>query len=184
MSAASFGLEKVPDSVGFMILNEDGRILSGGGELEGQERIAGILTSMVSHLVRLQKPDGSHLPFQRVSVVFDSFLYALTISNQKIFVVKKTHQADLAEEELVDTDESWLIDWLIGGLIVDWLIVDLCIQQKWLSACPWYLIVDWLLIMEFNTDRRYLSPPPQEKKKIAPCWMIDWFIDDFAEWDA
>ena len=45
---------------------------------------------MVSHLARLQRADGSHLPFQRVSVVYDSFLYALTVSNQKICVVKKT----------------------------------------------------------------------------------------------
>jgi len=181
MSAASFGLEKVPDSVGFMILNEDGRILSGGGELEGQDRIAGILTSMVSHLVRLQKPDGSHLPFQRVSVVFDSFLYALTISNQKIFVVKKTHQADLAEEELVDTDESWLIDWLIGGLI-DWLLIYVSNKNDCLHAHDIWLLTDYWLWNSIPIED--ISPPPQEKKKIAPCWMIDWFIDDFAEWDA
>jgi len=99
MSGATMGLEKVPDSVGFMILNEDGKILSAGGELEGEERIAGILTSFVSHLVRLRKSDGSPQYFQRVSIVYDSFLYALTIANAKICVVKKPHQSNFASVE-------------------------------------------------------------------------------------
>ena len=37
----SYGLDRVPDSLGFMILNEDGRVLKASGELVGQERIAG-----------------------------------------------------------------------------------------------------------------------------------------------
>ena len=41
MSSGTMGLDKIPDSVGFMILNEDGKILSAGGDMEGQERIAG-----------------------------------------------------------------------------------------------------------------------------------------------
>ena len=45
------GLEKVPDSVGFMVLNEDGKILSAGGELEGEERIAGKIVKLyICHL--------------------------------------------------------------------------------------------------------------------------------------
>ena len=37
----SYGLDRVPDSLGFMILNEDGRVLKASGDLVGQERIAG-----------------------------------------------------------------------------------------------------------------------------------------------
>ena len=61
--------------------------------------IVGILTSFVSHLVRLRKPDGSPQYFQRVSIVYDSFLYALTIANAKICVVKKPHQSNFASAD-------------------------------------------------------------------------------------
>jgi len=87
----SYGLDRVPDSLGFMILNEDGRVLKASGDLVGQERIAGLITPMVSNLIRLQKPDGSCQAFERVSIVYDNFLYALTLHDQKILVVKKTH---------------------------------------------------------------------------------------------
>lgn len=87
----SYGLDRVPDSTGFMILNEDGKVLKASGELVGQERIAGLLLPMVSNLVRLQKPDGSRLAFERVSIVYEGFLYALTLHDQKILVVKRTH---------------------------------------------------------------------------------------------
>jgi len=111
MSCGSMGLEKVADSMGFMVLNEDGRILSSGGELQGEERIAGVLTSIVSHLVRLQKSDGNPLYFQRLSVVYDSFLYAITISQAKICVVKKTHKCNFVDADAgVEQSAAGIID--------------------------------------------------------------------------
>ncbi|KAM7300613.1 ragulator complex protein LAMTOR4 [Ixodes scapularis] len=40
-------MEKIPDQVGFLILNSDGGVISSGGELENEERIGGIIHKMV-----------------------------------------------------------------------------------------------------------------------------------------
>jgi len=123
------GLDKVPDSVGYMILNEDGAVLTSGGELEGQERIAGLLTSMVGTLARLRKADGNHMPFQRASVVYDNFLYALTVTNSRIFVVKKFLETRTAAE-MNGINGHWfrgLHDMVVFFLLCThcrWLLVD------------------------------------------------------------
>lgn len=41
-------MEKIPDQVGFLILTEDGAVLESGGELENDERVATIITDLIS----------------------------------------------------------------------------------------------------------------------------------------
>ncbi|XP_011499309.1 PREDICTED: ragulator complex protein LAMTOR4 homolog [Ceratosolen solmsi marchali] len=41
-------MEKIPDQIGYLVLTEDGAVLTSGGELENDERIANIIMSLVS----------------------------------------------------------------------------------------------------------------------------------------
>lgn len=40
-------LEKIPNVIGYLVLTEDGAVLSSGGELENDERSAGIITGLI-----------------------------------------------------------------------------------------------------------------------------------------
>lgn len=48
-------MEKIPDQLGFLILTEDGAVLESGGELENDERVATIVTDLISLSNRLGK---------------------------------------------------------------------------------------------------------------------------------
>lgn len=48
-------MEKIPDQLGFLILTEDGAVLESGGELENDERVATIVTDLISLSNRLVK---------------------------------------------------------------------------------------------------------------------------------
>lgn len=41
-------MEKIPDQVGYLVLTEDGAVLESGGELENDERVATIITDLVT----------------------------------------------------------------------------------------------------------------------------------------
>lgn len=40
-------LERMPDVIGYLVLTEDGAVLSSGGELENDERSANIITGLI-----------------------------------------------------------------------------------------------------------------------------------------
>ena len=40
-------LEKIPNVIGYLVLTEDGAVLSSGGELENDEKSANIFTGLV-----------------------------------------------------------------------------------------------------------------------------------------
>lgn len=40
-------LEKIPNVIGYLVLTEDGAVLSSGGELENDERSASIITGLI-----------------------------------------------------------------------------------------------------------------------------------------
>ncbi|CAN8021458.1 unnamed protein product [Ixodes persulcatus] len=85
-------MEKIPDQVGFLILNSDGGVISSGGELENEERIGGIIHKMVycadkSDLMPTDNTD----PVNRMSIHLGNYFYAVTLSNQKIYVSKRMY---------------------------------------------------------------------------------------------
>ncbi|XP_072035244.1 ragulator complex protein LAMTOR4-like [Amphiura filiformis] len=84
-------LERIPDQVGYLIINEDGAVMSSSGELENDERTASVIMSMVNLACKVKinpdKPDT----FKRLSVVFEDFMYVVTISSHKIYVCKRKH---------------------------------------------------------------------------------------------
>lgn len=41
-------LEKIPDVIGFLVLTQDGAVLSSGGELENDEHRANIINGLIN----------------------------------------------------------------------------------------------------------------------------------------
>lgn len=81
-------LERIPDQIGYLLLAEDGAVISSGGELENDERIANVIYGLVTLTDRLDsavQEDG----YKRISVVYDDHCYVICLSNKKIHVVKR-----------------------------------------------------------------------------------------------
>ncbi|KAH6939998.1 hypothetical protein HPB50_023901 [Hyalomma asiaticum] len=61
-------MEKIPDQVGFLVLNADGGVMSSGGELENEERIGEIIRKMVYCADRRDLlPTDNNDPINRMS---------------------------------------------------------------------------------------------------------------------
>lgn len=92
-------MERVPDQVGYLVLNSDGGVISSGGELENEERIGGIIQKMVYCADKGDLlPTDNADPITRMSIHLGNYFYAVTFSNQKIYISKRRY---LPSEPLV-----------------------------------------------------------------------------------
>ncbi|XP_042259336.1 ragulator complex protein LAMTOR4 [Thunnus maccoyii] len=82
------GLERIPDQLGYLVISEDG-VLASAGELENDEHTAGVMMQMVRTASRFRLPGSADPPFKRMSVILEDFVYMVTVSGQKVFVVKR-----------------------------------------------------------------------------------------------
>ncbi|XP_048012457.1 ragulator complex protein LAMTOR4 isoform X1 [Chanodichthys erythropterus] len=87
-TALTQGLERIPDQIGYLVISEDG-VLASAGELENDEHTAGVIMQMVRTACRFRLHGTAEPPFKRMSVMFEDYIYAVTISGQKVFVVKR-----------------------------------------------------------------------------------------------
>lgn len=62
-------MEKIPDQLGFLVLTEDGAVLESGGELENDERVATIVTDLISLSNRFVKLIKIHKILMRFSIL-------------------------------------------------------------------------------------------------------------------
>ncbi|XP_075235945.1 late endosomal/lysosomal adaptor, MAPK and MTOR activator 4 [Lycorma delicatula] len=83
-------LERIPDQVGYLVLNEDGAVICSGGELENSEHVANIVLGMIT-LSDSVGPDNEG--YKKISVIYQDFCYIICLSNKKIYVVKKRYLA-------------------------------------------------------------------------------------------
>ncbi|XP_076292259.1 late endosomal/lysosomal adaptor, MAPK and MTOR activator 4 [Lasioglossum baleicum] len=83
-------LERIPDQIGYLVMNEDGAVLTSGGELENDERIANVILGLVT-LTNKVDPKGfpSNEAFDKISITYPDHCYVICLSNKKIHVVKK-----------------------------------------------------------------------------------------------
>ncbi|XP_062338921.1 ragulator complex protein LAMTOR4 [Osmerus eperlanus] len=84
-TALTQGLERIPDQLGYLVISEDG-VLASAGEMENDEHTAGIIMQLVRTGCRVSSAEP---PFKRMSVMCEEFAYAVTVSGQKVFVVKR-----------------------------------------------------------------------------------------------
>lgn len=91
-STLTLGLERIPDQQGYLIINEEG-VIASAGDLENDERTAAVIIEMVNTASGFRMHGSKELPFKRLSVVFGEQTYLVTVSGQKIFVVKRQNLA-------------------------------------------------------------------------------------------
>ncbi|CAK6983831.1 ragulator complex protein LAMTOR4 [Scomber scombrus] len=85
---AAAGLERIPDQMGYLVISEDG-VLASAGDLENDEHTAAVMMTMVRTASRFRLPGTADPPFKRMSVVVEDFVFTVTVSGQKVFVVKR-----------------------------------------------------------------------------------------------
>ncbi|XP_050822812.1 ragulator complex protein LAMTOR4-like [Gopherus flavomarginatus] len=81
-------LERIPDQLGYLVIC-DGAVLASAGDLENAEHTAGVISELVATACGFQLQHGPDPQFKCLSVVFGEHTFLVTISCQKIFVVKR-----------------------------------------------------------------------------------------------
>ncbi|XP_036374203.1 ragulator complex protein LAMTOR4 [Megalops cyprinoides] len=87
-TALTQGLERIPDQIGYLVISEEG-VLASSGELENDEQTAGVIMQMVQTACKFRLNGAAEPPFKRMSVMFEDHAYLVTVSGQKVFVVKR-----------------------------------------------------------------------------------------------
>ncbi|XP_022073133.1 ragulator complex protein LAMTOR4 [Acanthochromis polyacanthus] len=87
-AALTAGLDRIPDQLGYLVISEDG-VLASAGELENDEHTASVMMQMVRTASRFRLSGSTDPPFKRMSVIMEDFVYTVTVSSQKVFVVKR-----------------------------------------------------------------------------------------------
>jgi len=83
-------IEKVSEQTGHLMLTIDGAVLTSSGDLENDERIANIVTNLISLTDKVDpKAFSSNEGFEKISIVYDDHCYIICLSNKKVHVVKK-----------------------------------------------------------------------------------------------
>lgn len=83
------GLDKIPDVQGYLVINSDGAVLASAGDLENNENVASMITKMLQTAAKIPISGDRTQTFRRMSVYFADFSLMATVSNQRIFVVKR-----------------------------------------------------------------------------------------------
>uniref|UniRef100_A0A8D2IKA3 Ragulator complex protein LAMTOR4 n=1 Tax=Varanus komodoensis TaxID=61221 RepID=A0A8D2IKA3_VARKO len=84
-TALTQGRKRVPDQTGYLVICDG----ASAGDLENDERTAGVISELVSTACAFRLPRCPEVPFRRISVVFGEHSFLVTISGQKLFVVKR-----------------------------------------------------------------------------------------------
>lgn len=65
-------------------------MLQSGGDLENDERVANIISSLVTLTNKVDaKAFPLHDPFEKISITYNDHCYVICLSNKKIHVVKR-----------------------------------------------------------------------------------------------
>lgn len=91
INALTQGLERIPDQLGYLVLSE-GAVLASSGDLENDEQAASAISELVSTACGFQLHHGTNIPFKRLSVVFGEHTLLVTVSGQRVFVVKRQNR--------------------------------------------------------------------------------------------
>ncbi|KAJ6642476.1 Ragulator complex protein LAMTOR4 like [Pseudolycoriella hygida] len=76
-------LDKIPDVIGYLVLTQDGAVLSSGGELENDEHRANIINGLINITDNIDPLHFENNSFQRISIAFEDHSYIICLSNKK-----------------------------------------------------------------------------------------------------
>ncbi|XP_043933203.1 ragulator complex protein LAMTOR4 isoform X2 [Protopterus annectens] len=91
-TALTQGLERIPDQMGYLVISSDG-VLASAGDLENDEQTAAVIMEMIQTACRFKVYENTDPAFKRMSVVFGEHTYMVTVSGQKVFVVKRQNSS-------------------------------------------------------------------------------------------
>ncbi|XP_066915402.1 ragulator complex protein LAMTOR4 homolog [Clytia hemisphaerica] len=97
-SSLLMGIDRIPDQTGYLVVNHEGAVLSSAGELENDEKTASTITQVVKHSAHLPLSTDPAETFKRISLTYDNFALLVTVSNQRIFVVKRPSSSSAPSE--------------------------------------------------------------------------------------
>ncbi|XP_015519545.1 ragulator complex protein LAMTOR4 homolog [Neodiprion pinetum] len=93
-------MERIPEQIGYLVLKEDGAVLTSGGELENDERIANIIMSLITLTDTIDpKAFASDETFNKISITYEDHCYVICLSNKKVHIVKKKITALTSSQE-------------------------------------------------------------------------------------
>lgn len=85
-------MDRQPGNLGYLLLHEDGAVVSSSGDLENDERSADIIMALIN-LVSQIDPSGfpsDEASFKKLSLTYDNHCYVVCLSNRKVHIVKKS----------------------------------------------------------------------------------------------
>ncbi|XP_076272806.1 late endosomal/lysosomal adaptor, MAPK and MTOR activator 4 [Rhynchophorus ferrugineus] len=80
---------------GYLVLNADGAILNSGGDLDNDEKSAGIFQKLISLSNDRLGENVFNQGFKRLTITYDDHAYVICLSNRKIYIVKR--QTDIGD---------------------------------------------------------------------------------------
>lgn len=83
------GIDRIPDQSGYLVINHEGAVLSSAGDLENDEKTAQLLTKIIKQSMNIPLSSDKNETFKRISLTYDEFTLVVTVSNQRIFAVKR-----------------------------------------------------------------------------------------------
>lgn len=91
---------EVPGQLGYLLLNEEGAVLSSSGELENDEKTADIIMGLLNLASTVDATVFPARSFKKLSLTYDQHCYMVCLSNRKIHIVKKTLNVPSSNNEL------------------------------------------------------------------------------------
>uniref|UniRef100_A0A8C0KCM9 Ragulator complex protein LAMTOR4 n=1 Tax=Canis lupus dingo TaxID=286419 RepID=A0A8C0KCM9_CANLU len=80
--------QQVEKILGYLVLSE-GAVLASSGDLENEEQAASAISELVSTACGFRLHHSTNIPFKRLSLVFGEHTLLVTVSGQRVFVVKR-----------------------------------------------------------------------------------------------
>lgn len=84
-------MDRQQGHLGYLLLNEEGAVLSSAGDLENDEKSSDTIMGLVN-LVSQIDPSGfpSDEGFKKLSLTYENHCYIICLSNRKIHIVKRS----------------------------------------------------------------------------------------------
>eukprot|EP00794_Sanderia_malayensis_P011022 gene11023-12186_t len=89
MAHLLLGIDKIADQQGYLVISSDGAVLSSSGDLENDEKIAGCIYNLAHLASKVQLSNENKQYYKRLTVTFTDFCLMITVSNQRIYAVKR-----------------------------------------------------------------------------------------------
>ncbi|XP_058831823.1 ragulator complex protein LAMTOR4 homolog [Topomyia yanbarensis] len=86
----------IPDQIGYLIMSEDGAVLASGGEMENDERSAGIISGLLTLTESVDPAVFKKRSCKKISIAYEEHSYTICLSNKKVYVVKRRNGSSVA----------------------------------------------------------------------------------------